>query len=60
MKLRTNVKVGDVKRLPNKNGEDFIVKVINVFDYEGEEWAEVKPIDFNGISREIKACMLFD
>ena len=60
MKLKTKVNVGDIKRLPNPRGEDFIVRVLKVFDYEGEEWAEVKPVDFNGISREIKACMLFD
>lgn len=60
MILRTNIHVGDIKRLPNSRGEDFIVEVLKLFDYEGEQWAEVKPVDFNGFPREIKACMLFD
>lgn len=60
MKLQTKVKKGDIKRLPNKNGEDFIVEVLKVFNYEGERWAEVKPIEFEGFTREVKACMLFD
>lgn len=60
MTLQTKIKVGDIKRLPNKNGEDFIVEVINIFDYDGEKYAEVKPIEFEGFSREVKTCMLFD
>lgn len=60
MKLKTNVNVGDIKRLPNSRGDDFIVEVLNVFEYENEEYAEVKPIDFDGFPREVKTCMLFD
>jgi hypothetical protein len=60
MKLSPKIKRGDIKRLPNKNGDDFIVKVMDVFDYEGERWAEVKPVEFDGFSREVKACMLFE
>ena len=60
MKLKTKVNVGDIKRLPNSRGEDFIVKVLSVFEYEGEQYAEVKPIDFDGFPREVKTCMLFD
>lgn len=60
MKLMTNISVGDIKRLPNPRGEDFIVEVLKVFEYENEKYAEVKPVDFDGVPREVKACMLFD
>jgi hypothetical protein len=54
------MKVGDIKKLPNKRGEDFTVEIVNLFTYEGEEWAEVKPVDFNGFTREVKVNMLYD
>lgn len=54
------MKVGDIKKLANKRGEDFTVEVVNLFTYEGEEWAEVKPVGFNGFIREVKADMLYD
>ena len=58
--MRVKVKVGDIKRLPNKSGEDFIVKVINLFTYEGKEYAEVEPIEFKSFSREVPTYMLFN
>jgi hypothetical protein len=46
--------------LPNPRGDDFTVEVLKVFTYKGEEYADVKPIDFDGCVREVKTCMLFD
>lgn len=54
------VNVGEVKRLPNKNGKDFLVKVINLFTYKGVEYAEVEPIEFKSFSREVPTNMLLN
>ena len=58
--LITKIKEGDIKRLPNKRGADFTVKVVKVYECDGEQFAEVEPVGFNGAPREVKACMLFD
>lgn len=60
MALKTIINEGDIKRLPNPRGDDFIVEVLKVFTYKGEEYADVKPVDFDGCVREVKTCMLFD
>lgn len=60
MKLKPKISVGDIKRIPNRRGEDFIVKVLKVFECDGEFYAEVEPVGFNGMPREVKAYMLFD
>ena len=53
------IKKGDIKKLPNPNGEAFKVEVVNVFNYNKEEWAEVKPLEFNSFTREVKTSILY-
>ena len=52
------MKIGDIKKMDNPRGEDFTVKVINLFDYEGIEYAEVEPVGFNGFPREVPISRL--
>lgn len=54
------MKVGDIKRMENKRGDDFIVEIVSLFTYDGEEWAEVKPVGFNGFNREVKTSLLLE
>lgn len=55
------MKVGDIKLLPKNSGDGyFIVEVVNLFIDEGVEYAEVKPVEFNGFTREVKARRLVD
>lgn len=34
------------------------VRILNEFEYEGETWVEVEPVDFKAISREVKKSRL--
>lgn len=55
------MKVGDIKILPKNSGDGyFIVEVVNLFTDEGVEYAEVKPVDFNGFTREVETSKLLD
>lgn len=52
------MKIGDIKKMDNPHGEDFTVKVLDLFKYEGIEYAEVEPVGFNGFSREVPITKL--
>lgn len=54
------MKVGDIKRMENKRGEDFIVEIVKLFAYEGVEYAEVRPVEFAGVNREVETSKLLD
>lgn len=55
------MKVGDIKRLPKVKGNGyFIVKVVGLNTYEGVQYAEVVPVDFNWDVREVNADRLLD
>lgn len=55
------MKVGDIKRLPKVKGNGyFIVKVVGLTTYDGVQYAEVVPVDFNGNVREVNADRLLD
>ncbi len=56
---KQNIKVGDIKRLPMNSGKGFfMVEVINLFTYEGVEYAEVRPTEFNSFTREVEVSRL--
>lgn len=52
------MKIGDIKKLPNLRGEDFTVEIVDLYDCDGIEYAEVRPVGFNGFDREVPASML--
>ena len=52
--------IGDIKKMNNPRGEDFTVRIINLFEYEGVEYAEVEPVGFNGFTREVPITLLKD
>jgi hypothetical protein len=55
------MKVGDIKRLPKLKGNGyFIVKVVGLNTYEGVQYADVVPVDFNGCVIEVNAERLLD
>ena len=47
------MKIGDIKKMDNPRGEDFTVKIINLFEDNSIKYAEVEPVDFTGPSREV-------
>ena len=47
-------KVGEIVMLDNK----FECKIVSLFNYEGEEYAEVIPTQFNSFPREVKCSQL--
>jgi hypothetical protein len=47
------MKIGEIKKMENSQGEDFTVKIIDLFDVDGITYAEVEPVDFNGFPREV-------
>ena len=50
--------IGDIKKMHNRHGDDFTVKIIDLFEYEGIEYAEVEPVGFNGFPREVSLAIL--
>lgn len=54
------MKIGDIKKMNNPNGEDFTVKIIDLFECDGIEYAEVEPVGFNGFTREVPITKLKD
>ena len=52
------MKVGEIKKMENTQGEDFTVRILEIFEYEGVEYAEVEPVDFNGFTREVPTSKL--
>ena len=52
------MKKDEIKKLNNSQGEDFTVKIVDVFEYEGVKYAEVQPVGFNGFNREVPITML--
>ena len=52
--------IGDIKKLGNTNGEDFKVKIIELFNYNGIDYAVVEPIGFSGFTREVPVSTLKD
>ena len=53
-----SLKVGDIKELENSQGGCFNVRILKIFVYDGIEYAEVEPADFNGFTREVPTSML--
>lgn len=47
------MKIGDIKKMNNPHGEDFIVRIVNLFDDDGVKYAEVEPVEFNSFTREV-------
>lgn len=54
------MKVGDVKRLENKRGDDFIVKILGIVTDpdDGKTYAEVEPVEFKSVTREVPIELL--
>ena len=52
------MKVGDIVKMENSQGEDFTVKILDLFEDDGIEYAEVEPVDFNGFTREVPITKL--
>lgn len=52
------MKIGEIMKMDNSQGEDFTVKIINLFDCDGIEYAEVEPIGFNSFTREVPVTKL--
>ena len=52
------MQVGEIKKMDNPRGEDFTVKVVNLFECDGIEYAEVEPVGFNGFPREVPITKL--
>lgn len=55
-----SLNVGDVKKMDNPHGEDFTVKIVDLYTADGIEYAEVEPVDFEGFRREVPASRLKD
>lgn len=49
-----------LKKMDNSQGEDFTVKIVDIFEYEGVKYAEVQPVGFNGFNREVPVTKLKD
>lgn len=47
------MKIGDIKKMDNSQGEDFTVKILDLFECDGIKYAEVEPVGFNGFTREV-------
>lgn len=54
------MKIGDIKKMDNSQGEDFTVKIVNLFEDDGIKYAEVEPVGFNGFTREVPITKLKD
>lgn len=54
------MKVGDIKKMDNPRGEDFIVKIVDLYTVDGIEYAEVEPVEFESFRREVPASRLKD
>lgn len=52
------MKIGDIKKLPNLRGEDFTVEIVDLYEADGIEYAEVRPVGFSGFDREIPVALL--
>lgn len=52
--------IGDIKKMENPHGDDFTVKILDLFECEGIEYAEVEPVGFNGFTREVPTTRLKD
>lgn len=52
--------IGDIKKMDNPHGDDFTVKILDLFECDGIEYAEVEPVGFNGFTREVPTTKLKD
>lgn len=52
------MKVNDIAILPNSRGEDFTVRILSIFSYDGVKYVEIEPVDFNGFIREVETSRL--
>ena len=54
------MRVGDVMLLPNSRGDDFIVKILGIVTDpdDGKTYAEVEPVEFKSITREVPIELL--
>ena len=52
------MKIGDIKKMDNSQGEDFTVKIVDLFEDDGIKYAEVEPVGFNGFTREVPITKL--
>ena len=53
-----SMEVGEIKKMDNPHGEDFTVRILDIFVCDGIEYAEVEPVGFNGFSREVPTTKL--
>ena len=51
--VQNTLSVGKIVKLENSQGEDFTVKIVNLFEADGISYAEVEPVGFNGFTREV-------
>ena len=52
------MEIGEIKKMDNSQGEDFTVKILDIFEYDGIKYAEVQPVGFNGFTREVPITKL--
>lgn len=54
------MRIGDIKKLENKHGDDFIVKILDLVEDpdDGKIYAEVEPVEFKSITREVPIELL--
>ena len=51
--VQNTLSVGKIVKMENSQGEDFTVKIVNLFEADGISYAEVEPVGFNGFTREV-------
>ena len=47
------MRIGDIVKMDNPRGEDFTVKILDLFEDNGIPYAEVEPVDFKSFTREV-------
>ena len=52
------MKIGDIKKLNNLRGEDFTVEIVDLYDCDGIEYAEIKTVGLDGFTWSAPASML--
>lgn len=44
------MKKGDIKKINNLHGEDFTVEIIDLYETNGIEYAEIKTVGLDGLT----------